>query len=401
MYRSSYSGGNGGGGGYNRRGSFGSNRSPRRTSGYSQDLHESQFVKSAKPQSEEVIYVPKNKFADFDIAEELKIRIEQKGYVTPTPIQDEAVPLILSGKDVIGVAQTGTGKTGAFLIPLIHKTLLNRQHRTLVVTPTRELAMQIRDELVSLTGGLGVYSTLCIGGANMRIQDMQLRKSPQFVIGTPGRLKDLIERRILSLDRFNSVVLDEVDRMLDMGFINEIRELINMLPSSRQSLFFSATLSGKVGELARTFLTNPSTITISSQAPSENVEQKIVRVSGISRKIEELEKLISGAEVTKLLVFVNTKRVVENVADMLYDKGHSVATLHGDKPQNKRNMAIKAFKDDFAKIMVATDVASRGLDIEGISHVVNFDKPLTYEDYIHRIGRTGRAGKKGIALTFV
>lgn len=400
MYRNTYGGG-GNGGRYNRPSNFSRNRTQKRGGGYSQNLHESQFVKSATPVSETVEYISKHKFTDFDVATELKVRIEQKGYVTPTPIQDQAIPLILENKDVIGIAQTGTGKTGAFLIPLIHKTLLNRNHRTLIVTPTRELAMQIRDELVSLTGGLGTYSTLCIGGASMRIQDLQIRKKPQFIIGTPGRLKDLIQRRILSLDNFNAVVLDEVDRMLDMGFINEIRELIDMLPKSRQSLFFSATLSGKVGELARTFLTNPATITISSQAPSDNVEQKIIRVSGISRKIEELEKIISDSNVTKLLVFVNTKRVVENVADMLYDKGHSVATLHGDKPQNKRNMAIQAFKKDFAKIMVATDVASRGLDIENISHVINFDKPLTYEDYIHRIGRTGRAGKKGIALTFV
>ncbi len=406
MYKNTYGGSRGGssrysGGGsrFNNRGSFG--RSPRRQSGYGQNMPDSHFVNKAVAPIDEVEYTATHQFADFEIAEELKARISQKGYTTPTPIQDQTIPFILSGLDVIGVAQTGTGKTGAFLIPLIHKTLIDRRHNTLIITPTRELATQIRDELFPLTTGLGTYSTLCIGGGSMRIQDQQLRKRPHFVIGTPGRLKDLINRRMLSLTSFNAVVLDEVDRMLDMGFINEIKELIADLPKERQSLFFSATLSGKVGQIAREFLTNPQTVTISSQKPSENVDQNIIRVSGIESKIAELEKIIGQETTTKTLVFVNTKRIVENVALKLSQKGHRVVTLHGDKPQQRRNTAIKAFKENMANVLVATDVASRGLDIEGISHVINFDKPLTYEDYIHRIGRTGRAGKKGIALTFV
>ena len=396
MYKNSYRGDQ-----FARNNRFSGSRPPRRQSAYSQNIADSQFISHAKEVVESEVYVAINRFEDFPIAEELKARISQRGYVTPTPIQDKTIPFVLEGRDVVGIAQTGTGKTGAFLIPLIHKTLIDRRHTTLIITPTRELAMQIRDELFSLTTGLGTYSTLCIGGSSMRIQDLQLRKRPHFVIGTPGRLKDLINRRMLSLVAFNTVVLDEVDRMLDMGFINEIRELIADLPTTRQSLFFSATLSGKVGELARGFLSNPERITISAQAPAHSVDQNIIRVSGISSKIAELAKIIAHEETTKTLVFVNTKRIVENVATQLAQMGHSVVTLHGDKPQNRRNVAIRAFKDNQADVLVATDVASRGLDIENISHVVNFDKPLTYEDYIHRIGRTGRAGKKGIALTFV
>ena len=214
---------------------------PARRSRYQQNMPDSHFVSKARSEIEENAYVSKHQFSDFDIAEELKARISQHGYTVPTPIQDRAIPLILNKRDIIGVAQTGTGKTGAFLIPLIHKTLVDRRYTTLIITPTRELATQIRQELFSLTSGLGTYSALCIGGASMRIQDLQLRKRPHFVIGTPGRLGDLIKRRMLSPEYFNAVVLDEVDRMLDMGFINEIRELIALLPQNRQSLFFSAT----------------------------------------------------------------------------------------------------------------------------------------------------------------
>lgn len=364
-------------------------------------LHHSKYIKKAGPTTQEITpFVPKFAFADLPIDTVLKQNILKKGYAHPTPIQDGTVMPILEGKDVVGIANTGTGKTAAFLVPLLHKTVKNRDERVLIVVPTRELATQIRDEMRSLSYGMNVYSVLCIGGAFIRTQIYELRRSPNFVIGTPGRIKDLIERKTLDISRFNTIILDEVDRMLDMGFIQDIRYLVSLLPKQRQSLFFSATLSPEIRTLINSFTSEPVMISVKTQDTTEMVDQDVVKVSGPG-KMEMLEKLLNQEDFKKVLIFGRTKMGVERISTSLYQKGFKVASIHGDKPQAKRNQAIRLFKENVVSILVATDVASRGIDIADITHVINYDQPATYEDYVHRIGRTGRANKKGVALTFV
>lgn len=275
-----------------------------------------------------------------------------------------------------------------------------RGTKVLIVVPTRELAAQIREEMRKLGQGMNIYSTLCIGGSNLNQQMHDLRRESNFVIGTPGRLKDLIERKALNLSQFGVIVLDEVDRMLDMGFIHDIRQLIALLPKERQSLFFSATLSSQIRTLIDSFTRSAVMISVKTQDTAENVDQDIVRVAG-PQKVSMLENLLRKEEFRKVLVFGRTKHGVEKLSTTLYKRGFKVAAIHGNKPQHRRNQAIQAFKQNMVQILVATDVASRGIDIADITHVINYDPPATYEDYIHRIGRTGRSNKKGIALTFV
>jgi superfamily II DNA/RNA helicase len=331
----------------------------------------------------------------------LKQNIVNMGFVHPTAIQDQAIQPILEGRDVIGIANTGTGKTATFLIPLLDKAMKSKESRVLVIVPTRELAVQIRDDMRELSRGLNVYASLCIGGAPMYAQIHELMRNPQFVIGTPGRLKDLAEKRILKLQLFNTIVLDEVDRMLDMGFIQDIRSLISFLPPVKQSLFFSATLSQEINLLIQQLVKDPVKISVKTQDSAENVDQDVVRVQDGKLKIDILEQLLNKEEFKKVLIFGRTKMGVERLSRTLYQRGFKVVSIHGDKPQVKRNQAIRLFEQSVVDILVATDVASRGIDISDITHVINYDQPATYEDYVHRIGRTGRANKKGIALTFV
>lgn len=345
-------------------------------------------------------FIPKLKFAELPIQERLKQNIIRHKYATPTPIQDGAILPILSGKDVIGIADTGTGKTAAFLIPLIEKILKNDAENVLIIAPTRELAQQIQTELRAFTYDLRIYSTLCIGGSNIRNQISEIKRDPHFIIGTPGRLKDLIERKILFLNRFNTIVLDEVDRMVDMGFINDIKYLISLLPAKRQSLFFSATVSNQIKEIINSFLTNPVTISVKKNQHSEHIHQDVVRLNG-EYKINVLTKLLKKEEFKKVLIFGRTKMGVEKLSVSLYQQGFKVASIHGDKPQFKRQQALRMFKENVVNILVATDVAARGIDVPNITHVINYDQPASYEDYIHRIGRTGRANQAGHALTFV
>jgi superfamily II DNA/RNA helicase len=359
------------------------------------------FIKKAVAQKEQAVFIPKINFADLPIDVRLKNNIIKRGYKVPTPIQDGTILHILEGKDVIGMANTGTGKTAAFLIPLIEKILKNNQQKGLIIVPTRELALQIQQELRSFTPGMPVYSTICIGGAPMRNQIQELRRNPHIVIGTPGRLKDLIERRILNMSGFNTIVLDEVDRMVDMGFIRDIRYLISLLPQERQSLFFSATVSKEIRVIIDTFVKNPVTISVVGAPTSDNVEQNIVRVENGAYKIDVLGNLLKKEEFNKVLVFVRTKYRVDDVATAMFKKGFKVTSIHGDKPQNKRQQAIRHFKEGVVNVLVATDVAARGIDIPDITHVINYDAPATYDDYVHRIGRTGRSNQTGTALTFV
>lgn len=358
-------------------------------------------MKKAIQTTETEVYDPKHKFADFEIHSKLKKNIAGCGYIHPTPIQDGAIPHILEGRDLIGVANTGTGKTAAFLLPLIHKTFKHKTEKALIIVPTRELALQIEEELRKFSAGSGLRSALCIGGSHIGDQVRSLMRDPSFVIGTPGRLKDLIERKKLHIAEFNNIVLDEVDRMLDMGFITDIKFLVALMKTPRQSLFFSATMPREISELAKKFLNDPVTITIKSRATSENVDQDIVKVGPKEEKLEVLHNLLLQPTFTKVLIFGRTKHGVEKLALRLVERGFSADSIHGDKSQSQRARALRRFKMDELAILVATDVAARGLDIPDVSHVINYELPENYEDYIHRIGRTGRAAKKGNALTFV
>lgn len=360
----------------------------------------SSFIKNVVEHKIAPTYIPKNTFSDFLIEDILKKNIAAKGYTVPTPVQDEAIPVILEGKDVIASANTGTGKTAAFLIPLVNNALTKKTERTLIITPTRELADQIQTELRSFKEKTGLSSVLCIGGANIEHQIRVLHKNPQFIIGTPGRLLDLEKNRNLNFAHFNTIVLDEVDTMLDMGFINDIQYIISKLPKKRHSLFFSATISPAIQKVMDSFLHNPVTINVRTRASAENVNQDILKVDGPA-KIEALHDLLIKPEFKKVIIFLRTKRAADKLAKTLLERGFKVAAIHGDKTQPQRKKALTAFRNNAVKILVATDVVARGIDIDDISHVINFDLPQTYEDYIHRIGRTGRANKVGQAITFI
>lgn len=346
-------------------------------------------------------YAVSHDFCDFKISDKLKENISQKGYKTPTPIQDQAISPILEGRDLIGIANTGTGKTAAFLIPLIDKVLKDRRQKILIITPTRELAAQIKDEFLAFSRGLNIYSALCIGGANINRQKSDLWRNPNFVIGTPGRIQDLLRMRCFNLFDFGSVVLDETDRMVDIGFIKDVKYIISLLPKSRQSLFFSATIGGKVREILNNFVQNPVLVSVKTQETAENITQGTIRVSDSRMKVEKLHELLISPGYEKVLVFGRTKYGVQRLSDDLTKRGFRVDAIHGNKNQNQRMRTLEKFKRSEIKILIATDVASRGLDIPNVSHVINYDLPESYEAYIHRIGRTGRMDKKGVALTFI
>jgi ATP-dependent RNA helicase RhlE len=346
------------------------------------------------------VFTPEHAFDDFKIEEVLKKAIASHKYVYPTPIQDKIIPYILQGRDVVGLANTGTGKTAAFLIPLINKTLLNQNEKTLIMAPTRELATQIHDELKLFSRGMDVYSAVCVGGANMGAQIRELRRGVHFVIGTPGRLKDLAEQGYVNFTKFNNIVLDEADRMLDMGFINDMKMIIHQMPRERQGLFFSATLSKEVEGLVKDFLSNPLTVSVKTQEIAKNIEQDVIKVSR-DQKFPKLVELLSKPEFNKVLIFCRTKHGSQKLAKALEEKGFKADAIHGNKTQSQRQKTLDRFKSNHIQILVATDVAARGLDIDDISHVINYDAPESHEDYVHRIGRTGRGDKKGKALTFV
>lgn len=386
-FRPRFSGGRGGGN--KRRGNFGGN------------IDVSMFVKKAVNVAPEKAVEIKNAFADFDFCPELKANLARKGFETPTPIQDQSIPAILKGRDIVGLANTGTGKTGAFLLPLIEKVFKDPSQKVLIIAPTRELALQIDNEFKLFAFGMKMYSAVCVGGMPIFRQMNDLRRNPHFVIGTPGRLKDLNDRRCINFSLFNNIVLDEVDHMLDMGFIDDIRNILNQIPAKRQSLFFSATMPARIRELVNQFVKDPFTAEIKSGKTSDNVEQDVIRVKDRSMKFNELKNLLGRPELAKVLIFSETKRDVEQLANDLIDNGFKAESIHGDKRQRERQRALTQFRTNIVTILVATDVAARGLDIKDITHVINYTVPQTYDDYIHRIGRTGRGNSKGTALTFV
>jgi superfamily II DNA/RNA helicase len=361
----------------------------------------SKFINKAVEDEKVVEYKPKHLFTDFAYDEKIKKATIKKGYITPSPIQDQVIPYILEGKDVVGIANTGTGKTAAFLLPLIDKVLKNPKENMLIMAPTRELAQQIEEELKSFTFGMGIFSVCCVGGAPIGPQIRALKYHNNFVIGTPGRLNDLIEKGVLSLSWFKTVVLDEADRMLDMGFINDMRSMLSAMPKPRHTLFFSATLSTEIEKLIHEFLSQPVRVSVKTRDTAKSVDQDVVRVTRGDNKVDVLHDLLTKSDFKKVLIFGKTKHGVERLEKELNARGFKAESIHGDKNQSRRQRALDTFKKDQAQVLVATDVAARGLDISDISHVINFDLPSTYEDYIHRIGRTGRGGKKGKALTFV
>lgn len=357
------------------------------------------LVKQAAPQQEQVQSIT-HTFATIGLHDTLVRNVTSKGYDTPTPIQDQVIPHLLEGKDVIGLASTGTGKTAAFMLPILHKILSDPSEKAIIIAPTRELALQVVEEGKSFARGTDIYFTLLIGGVDIKKQISRLQRNPQVIVGTPGRIKDLSERRDLKLGGYKTIVLDEVDRMLDMGFIHDITHIISQLPVERHSLFFSATMPGKAKSVAESFLREPVLVQVAQLSASANVNQDIVRVSG-RNKVDILHELLQQPELEKVIVFGRTKHGMEKLSKKLFQKGVRAVTIHGNKSQNQRQRALDAFKRNKVAVLLATDVAARGIDIDDITHVINYELPETYDDYIHRIGRTGRAQRIGTALTFI
>jgi superfamily II DNA/RNA helicase len=360
----------------------------------------SKFVSKAKPGFSAPVVQIKNKFTDFGFCQKINQNLNEIGYLSPTPIQDQSMAQIIEGRDIIGLANTGTGKTAAFLLPMIDKCYRDRNQKILIIAPTRELAQQIDQEFKKFSKNMGLYSAICVGGAPIFRQISDLRRGPNFVIGTPGRLKDLKNRNNIKFAYFQNIVLDEIDRMLDMGFVDEIKLILAELPGKRQSLFFSATMPPRIEALVKQFLCNPITVKTITGETAANVDQNIVRTTG-ENKFDRLKELLAGQELKKVLIFSETKRDVEKLTKNLAINGFKADSIHGDKRQSQRQKALIRFKSDDIQILVATDVAARGLDINNVSHVINYTVPQTYNDYVHRIGRTGRGDKTGIALTFV
>lgn len=359
------------------------------------------FMNKTVVTTSEPVFVAEHTFSDFDINPHLKKNILARNYESPTPIQDKAIPHALLGQDVVGLAETGTGKTAAFLIPLIDKVVKQKGERVLIMAPTRELAVQIERELAGFAKGLGFRGMVAVGGASIGPQITELKYEPAFVIGTPGRLKDLMERRALDLSGFGTVVLDEADRMLDMGFIDDMRFILGKMRKERHTLFFSATMSKEIERLIGDFLSSPVVISVKKHDTPSSIHQDVVRVPYGKDKFEMLVELLQDREFSRVLVFGRTKYGVEKLAKALSRRHIHAESIHGNKTHAARLRALETFKRGKVSVLVATDVAARGLDIPAVSHVINYDLPSTYEDYIHRIGRTGRATHKGKALTFV
>ncbi|MEK6746593.1 MAG: DEAD/DEAH box helicase [Pseudomonadota bacterium] len=340
-------------------------------------------------------------FSQFGLPAQLNVALERMQYSVPTPIQKQAIPLALKGHDILGSAQTGTGKTAAFGIPLVAKILNNPRGNAIVLTPTRELATQVMTVINGLLGQRSfVQAALLIGGDSMHKQTAQLRMRPRIIIGTPGRINDHLERGNLILHDTNFLVLDETDRMLDMGFGIQIDRIVKFLPAVRQTLMFSATIPAEIVKMSAKYLKNPERIAVGSvNAPVVKIQQEIIHVND-SGKYDELSKQIA-ARTGSIIVFVKTKRSADKLSERLNKQGNQTDTIHGDLHQRKREKVIQGFRNMKFRILVATDIAARGLDIPHIEHVINYDLPQCPEDYIHRIGRTGRNGSEGSAVCLI
>lgn len=375
----------------------------RRGSGPRQsNIHYSRYINKAITREDDIPYESTHTFDTFGLSARTAETIRHLGFTQPSAIQDQSIPPALKGKDIIGLANTGTGKTAAFLIPMIEKLNANPAIASaLILAPTRELAQQIDAEFRRFSNGQRLFSTLIVGGANIQRQIQQVKRGPHVIIGTPGRVKDLIDRRVLRLQGVNMFVLDEADRMCDMGFEKDIRNIESELPKDRQTFCFSATMTPNIKLIVEQFMRDPETISVVKNQTNDHIEQDVVHTRDKAHKIELLTEMLQLPEFEKVIVFGETKHGVQRLADSLSDNNLPAAAIHGNKSQSQRERALKSFKTNQVSILVATDVAARGIDVDGVSHVINFDPPQAYDDYVHRIGRTGRAGKAGKALTFV
>ncbi len=345
-------------------------------------------------------------FAELGLAQALQTALTEENYVSPTPIQAQSIPTVLAGRDLLGIAQTGTGKTAAFALPILDRLANNpsklepKTARMLVLAPTRELAVQIADGFKTYGRHLRFRGAIVLGGVGQRPQVDTLARGVDVLVATPGRLLDLHAQGHLRLDRVEVLVLDEADRMLDMGFIHPVRKIVAAMPKQRQTLFFSATMPTEVEKLARDILSEPVKVEVTPQATTvDRIEQRLLYVEQ-AHKQALLAELLKDKALTRVIVFTRTKHSANRVAETLEDAGVPAAAIHGNKSQNARQAALNSFKNGKMRILVATDLAARGIDVDNVSHVINFELPDDAENYVHRIGRTARAGLSGIALSF-
>jgi ATP-dependent RNA helicase RhlE len=344
-------------------------------------------------------------FRDFQLADAITRALAEEKYYNPTPIQAQTIPTVMAGRDVIGIAQTGTGKTAAFALPILHRLAADQRAverkscRVLVLSPTRELSAQILDSFRAYGRHLRLHTALAIGGVSMGGQVRTLLNGVDVLVATPGRLLDLVKSNAIRLDRVQCLVLDEADRMLDMGFIHDIRKIVAKLPAARQTLMFSATMPRAIADLAAQMLRDPVKVAVTPVASTaERVEQRIIRVERAG-KLAALIELLRGDGIDRALVFTRTKHGADKVVRGLDRAGVAAAAIHGNKSQNQRDRVLSAFRNGAVRTLIATDIAARGIDVDGISHVVNFDVPNVPETYVHRIGRTARAGANGVAIS--
>jgi ATP-dependent RNA helicase RhlE len=345
-------------------------------------------------------------FSNFGLSEPILRALASEGYTQPTPIQSQAIPQVMTGRDLCGIAQTGTGKTAAFALPILDRLaksprgLARKSCRTLVLSPTRELATQIADSFRAYGRHLRLSTMVVFGGVPVPKQERQLAGGVDILVATPGRLLDLIDRRALSLCEVEILVLDEADQMLDLGFIHDLKRIVKLLPHKRQSLFFSATMPKTIATLADEFLTDPAKVAVAPVATTvERVEQRVMFVSS-GQKQALLGSVLQDPSIERVLVFTRTKHGADKVVRHLDHAGIAAAAIHGNKSQPQRERALAAFRSGKSRVLVATDIAARGIDVEGVTHVINFELPNVPESYVHRIGRTARAGAAGIAISF-
>jgi ATP-dependent RNA helicase RhlE len=345
-------------------------------------------------------------FSAIGLAEPILKALAAEGYSTPTPIQTQAIPPVLAGRDLIGLAQTGTGKTAAFALPMLHRLAQTRRQprvtgcRALILAPTRELAAQIEESFRAYGRFLGLTSTVVFGGASMHRQKLALARGVDILVATPGRLIDHIGQRTARIDGVEILVLDEADHMLDMGFIHALKRIAALLPKERQTLFFSATMPGPIETLAAQFLNDPVQVAVAPvSSTAERVEQGVIHVSG-AEKHDLLHALLADKTIARALVFARTKHGADRIVRRLEAAGFPAEAIHGNKRQGQRMRALEAFKSGEVRLLVATEIAARGIDVDGVTHVINFDLPNVPEQYVHRIGRTARAGAAGMAISF-
>jgi len=383
------------------RGGFGGGNAPKRGGRKMPSFDPSMFININPVEVTEEVYTPKHKsFEDFDIDRQLAKIITSMGIKVPSPIQDQTIPDSLRGRDVIGLAETGTGKTAAFLVPLINQTMHDSSMKTLILAPTRELALQIQEEARKISRNINLYSVTCVGGMNIQPQIKMLSRKNHFIIGTPGRILDLITRGYIRPSEMKAVVLDEADRMLDMGFIHDIKKILSSTPKNRQTLFFSATMTPEAKQITHDFLHDPLVVSVKKKDVTNSIVQDVVSYEPHT-KFDTLANLLDGKDFSRVIIFGSMKHSVEKLSKELQHEGIRAASIHGNKSHGQRQRALDGFKKGEYQVLVATDVAARGIHVDDVSHVINYDLPQTFEDYVHRIGRTGRGDKKGKALTFI